>query len=288
MLDILTYGLLRGATFAAVAFGFSLVTGVLGIVNMAHGVYVVFGALVSYSLHIGLGWNLALAVLGASLATALLAAVFQTVFIARVQTTNPLMVLVQTFGLAIVCVKVFDKTWGAGEKMIRADVPYFPIIELGDIIVPTIEAVIFAIALLSAIALLLMLNFSTFGRSLRACRDSPRSASLLGINPKAIYLKTMIVCGLWTGLAGALLIMIKPIAPYMQLQWTVDAFLISIAGGMGSIGGVLIGGFLYGLLSYSASYYYPALAPALVFGALILLLVFRPNGLFGLGAVTRK
>ena len=287
MLDVLVYGLLRGATFAAVAFGFSLVTGVLGVVNMAHGVFVVFGALVTYSLH-ALGWNLPLAALAAALATSALAGLFQILFISRVQTSNPLMVLVQTFALAIVCGKLFDKTWGAGEKMIRADVPYLPVIELGDIIVPTIEVIIFAIAVLSAIALLSMLNFSVFGKSIRACRDDPRSASLLGINPKAVYLLTMVVCGLWTGLAGALLIMIKPIAPYMQLHWTVDAFLIVVAGGMGSIGGVLIAAFLYGILSYAASFYYPSIAPALIFGALILLLVFRPNGLFGLGVVTRK
>ncbi len=288
MLDVVVYGLLRGATFAAVAFGFSLVTGVLGVVNMAHGVFVVFGALATYSLHIGLGWSLPLAVAGATLATGAVAAVFQLLFISRVQTSNPLMVLVQTFALAIVCGKIFDKTWGAGEKMIRADVAFYPVIEVGEIIVPTIEVVIFAIAVLSAAALLVMLNSSVFGRSMRACRDSPRSAALLGIDPKAIYLKTMLVCGLWTGLAGALLIMIKPVAPYMQMHWTVDAFLIVVAGGMGSIGGVLIAAFLYGVLSYSASYYYPSIAPALVFGALILLLVFRPNGLFGLGAVTRK
>lgn len=288
MLDVFIYGLLRGATFAVVAFGFSLVTGVLGVVNMAHGVFVVFGALVTYSLHTDLGLNLALAVVIAAFATAVLAAAFQAFLISRVQAANPLMVLVQTFGLAIVCAKVFDKTWGAGEKMIRANIPYLPVVEWGDFIVPTIEVVIFLVALISAAALVAMLNYSTFGRSIRACRDDPRSASLLGVDPKTIYLLTMVICGLWTGLAGALLIMIKPIAPYMQLQWTVDAFLIVIAGGMGSIGGVLIGGVLFGVLSYAATYYYPAIAPALIFGTLILLLVFRPNGLFGLGIVTRK
>lgn len=288
MLDVLVYGLLRGATFAAVAFGFSLVMGVLGVVNMAHGVYVVFGALATWSLHSQLGWSLPFAVAGAAAATAALAALFQVAFIARVQTKNTLMVLVQTFGLAIVCAKIFDKTWGAGEKMIRADLPWRPIVEFGDVVIPTVELVIFAIAVLSAVGLLLMLNRSSFGRSIRACRDNPQSAALLGVNPQAVYLLTMVVCGLWTGLAGALLILIKPIAPYMQLQWTVDAFLIVVAGGMGSIGGVLIAGFLYGVLNYAASFYFPAIAPALIFGTLILLLLFRPHGLFGLDVVTRK
>jgi branched-chain amino acid transport system permease protein len=74
----------------------------------------------------------------------------------------------------------------------------------------------------------------------------------------------------------------------MHLHWTVDAFLIVIIGGQGSMLGVLLGGFLYGILNYVAFYYFPSIAPALVFGALILVLLLRPQGLFGLGTVVRK
>jgi branched-chain amino acid transport system permease protein len=287
MLDVLLYGVLRGSLFALASFGFALVLGVLGIVNMIHGLYIVLGGLLTHALN-AKGVPLPLAMLIAVLATGLFATVMHKAFIERVFKQNSLMVLVQTFGLSIVVTRLLEIWLGSGERLVRADVPGLPIIEIGDTIIPTIEVVLFVVALLSALGLMLLLEHTDFGRSLRACRDNPRSAALLGIDVDSIYTRTMLVCGLWAGLAGALVVGIKPIAPYMHLTWTVDAFLIVIIGGQGSMLGVLLGGFLYGIVNYVAYYYYPSIAPALVFGALVLVLVLRPQGLFGLGAVVRK
>lgn len=288
MLDVLVYGLLRGAIFALVGFGFSLVLGVLNIVNVTHGIFVIFGGLFAHVLFAEYGWNLVLAIVTASVATAAMAAVLQKMFIERVHSTNPLMVLVQTLGLAIVITSIFEKAWGSSERLISASVPGYPILEIGRVIVPTLEIVIFVIALLSAGLLFLVLERTEFGRTIRACRDDPRSAALLGVDIDSVYLKTMIVCGLWTGLAGALLIMTEPLAPYMHLHWTIEAFLIVIIGGLGSMPGVLLGGLIYGVINYFAFYYYPAIAPALIFGGLTLLLLIRPQGVLGLGTVIRK
>lgn len=287
MLDVLLYGVLRGALFALASFGFALVLGVLGIVNMTHGLYIVFGAVLTHALH-AKGLVLPVAIPVAVVATGLLAVVMHKLFVEKVFKSNPLMVLVQTFGLSIVVARVLELSLGSSERLLRVDVPGLPIVEFGSVIIPTIEVVMFVIALASAGALMLLLDRTDFGRSVRACRDNPRSAAILGINVDSVYTKTMLVCGLWAGLAGALVVGIKPMAPYMHLHWTVDAFLIVIIGGLGSMGGVLLGGFLYGIANYVAYYYFPAIAPALVFGALILLLLFRPEGLFGLGAVVRK
>src|SRR3546814_15686010 len=109
---------------------------------------------------------------------------------------------------------------------------------------------------------------SVFGRSIRACRDNPESAAILGINVGSVYIKTMFICGLWTGLAGALLIGIQPLAPYMYMHWTIDAFLIVIIGGLSSIPGVLLAGFLSGVLIYTAYYSLSTLAPAHINGSL--------------------
>ncbi|TXL69711.1 branched-chain amino acid ABC transporter permease [Vineibacter terrae] len=288
MLDVLIYGLLRGATFALVAFGFSLVLGVLNIVNITHGIFIIFGGLITYTLFSELGWPLPLAVVTASLATGALAGVLQKAFIERVHSANPLMVLVQTLGLAIVITSIFEKTWGTSERLINAIIPGYPIIQVGDFIVPTLEVVTFVIALASAGVLYLAMERTEFGRTVRACRDNPRSAALLGIDISGVYLKTMIVCGLWTGLAGALLITTQPLAPYMHLHWTIEAFLIVIIGGLGSMPGVLVGGLLYGIFNHLAYFYYPAFAPALIFSGLVVLLLVRPQGVFGLGAVIRK
>jgi branched-chain amino acid transport system permease protein len=287
MLDVLLYGVMRGALFALASFGFALVLGVLGIVNMTHGLFIVLGALLTHVLHAkGLALPLAMAV--AVVGTGLFAVIVHKGAIARVFKQNPLMVLVQTFGLSIVVTRGLELWLGSGERLVRADVPGLPIVEIGPAIIPTIEIVMFAAALLSALGLMLMLKRTDFGRALRACRDSPRSAALLGIDVDSVYTRTMLVCGLWAGLAGALVVGIKPMAPYMNMSWTLDAFLITVIGGQGSMAGVLLGGFLYGLLNYIAFYYYPSVAPALVFGALILVLVLRPQGLFGLGTVVRK
>lgn len=287
MLDVLLYGVLRGSLFALASFGFALVLGVLGIVNMIHGLYIVLGGLLTHALN-AKGVPLPLAMLIAVLATGLFATVMHKAFIERVFKQNSLMVLVQTFGLSIVVTRLLEITLGSGERLVRADVPGMPIIEIGDTIIPTIEVVLFLVALLSALALMLLLERTDFGRSLRACRDNPRSAALLGIDVNSIYTRTMLVCGLWAGLAGALVVGIKPMAPYMHLTWTVDAFLIVIIGGQGSMLGVLLGGFLYGIVNYVAYYYFPSIAPALVFGGLVLVLMLRPQGLFGLGTVVRK
>jgi branched-chain amino acid transport system permease protein len=287
MLDVLIYGVLRGGLFALAAFGFALVLGVLGIVNMTHGLYIVMGAVLTHAMH-AKGVLLPVAMAIAVAATGLFAVIMHKAFVERVFKANPLMVLVQTFGLSIVVTRALELSVGSGERLLRVDVPGFPIVEIGSAIVPTIEIVMFAVALLSALALMLLLDRTDFGRSVRACRDNPRSAALLGIDVDSVYTRTMLVCGLWAGLAGALVVGIKPMAPYMHLHWTVDAFLIVIIGGQGSMLGVLLGGFLYGIVNYLAFYYFPSIAPALVFGALILVLLLRPQGLFGLGSVVRK
>ncbi len=269
------------------AFGFSLVLGVLGIVNLAHGVFIVLGAVLTYALY-NEGLPLIIAALIAAMTTGLLGVLIQRLFIARVFDMHPLMVLVQTFGIAIVISEIANIVFGTSERLLRVDVPGLPIIELGSLFVPTYELIVFAIALASAGLLAALLRYTQFGKAVRACRDDLASATLVGINTPRIFTLTMGLCGLWAGLAGALILGLRPTAPHMHFMWTVDAFLIVIIGGLGSISGALIGGFIYGVLNFAAYYYWPSVAPAVIFGTLIAVLMLRPQGLFGLGQVVRK
>ncbi len=269
------------------AFGFSLVLGVLGIVNLAHGVFIVLGAVLTYALY-NEGLPLIIAALIAAMTTGLLGVLIQRLFIARVFDMHPLMVLVQTFGIAIVISEIANIVFGTSERLLRVDVPGLPIIELGNLFVPTYELIVFAIALASAGLLAALLRYTQFGKAVRACRDDLASATLVGINTPRIFTLTMGLCGLWAGLAGALILGLRPTAPHMHFMWTVDAFLIVIIGGLGSISGALIGGFIYGVLNFAAYYYWPSVAPAVIFGTLIAVLMLRPQGLFGLGQVVRK
>lgn len=287
MLDVLLFGFLRGAVFAMAAFGFSLVLGVLGIVNLAHGVFIVLGAVLTYLLY-DEGLPLVIAALMAALTTGLLGVLIQRLFIARVFDMHPLMVLVQTFGIAIIISEIANLIFGTSERLVRVDIPGLPTVGLGSLVVPTYELIVFAIALASAGLLAALLRYTEFGKAVRACRDSLESAALVGINVPRVFMLTMGICGLWAGLAGALILGLRPTAPHMHFMWTVDAFLIVIIGGLGSISGALIGGFVYGVLNFAAYYYWPSVAPAVIFGTLIAVLMLRPQGLFGLGQVIRK
>lgn len=287
MLDILVYGLLRGAVFALAAFGFSLVLGVLGIVNLAHGVFIVLGAVITHSLFVA-GLPLPLAILGAISVTGLLGLLIQRVFIDKVFHLHPLMVLVQTFGVAIVISELAKLWFGSSERLLRVDFPGVPFLWLGDVFIPTFEVVVFLIALVSAGLLMAFLRYTGFGRAIRACRDNAESASLNGINVPRIFMLTMGICGIWAGLAGALIVGLRPTALHMHFMWTVEAFLVVIIGGMGSMVGALVGGFLFGIINFAAFYFWPSTAPALIYGTLILLLMVRPQGLFGLAEAVRK
>lgn len=287
MLDIILYGLLRGSVFALAAFGFSLVLGVLGIVNLAHGVFIVLGAAITHGLYAA-GYPLVVAVLVAIVCTGLLGLFIQKAFIDRIFHLHPLMVLVQTFGIAVVVSELAELYFGSSERLLRVDVPGIPYIWLGEIFIPTFEVLVFLIALASAGILMALLKFTNFGRAIRACRDSKEAASLVGVNVPRVFMLTMGICGVWAGLAGALIVGMRPTAPHMHFIWTVEAFLVVIIGGMGSMIGALIGGLLYGILNFAAFYYWPSLAPAIIYLSLIFMLMIRPEGLFGFGAVVRK
>ena len=87
------------------------------------------------------------------------------------------------------------------------------------------------------------------------------------------YESTMLIAGLWSGLAGGLFVTLSPLATYMHFNWTVDSFLVIVIGGLGSMVGALLGGLLFGVLSFGASFYAPTIAPAITFGVLLMFLM---------------
>lgn len=288
MEDVIVYGILRGGIYALAAFGFSLVLGVIGIVNFAHGTLVVFGGLLTHYLSTRLGLPYVFALLFGAAGTGLLAAVIQRFFVARTFKLEPLMVLVQTFGIATVITELGIHYWGSEERILRIDAGLPPGFFLGSTFVPSFDFLLFLVSLLSAAALYLLLQKTEFGRAVRACRDARQSAQLNGINLKAMFEKTMFVSGAWAGLAGGMFITLSPLAPYMDFHWTIDSFLVIVIGGLGSMVGALVGGLVFGVLSFAASYYAPTIAPSITFSVLLLFLLFRPQGLFGSASVARK
>lgn len=288
MEDVVVYGLLRGGVYALAALGFSLVLGVVGIVNFAHGAMVVFGGLLANYLVSQLAVPYLIAVVLSILGTGILALVVQRIFITRTFRLEPLMVLVQTFGIATVITELATLGWGSEERVLRITTGLPAGFELGPTFVPTLDLIIFLVSIGSASLLFYVMAKTEFGRAIRACSDNRESAQLNGINLKATFDKTMLLAGMWAGLAGALFVTLSPVAPYMHFNWTVDSFLVITIGGLGSMLGAMLGGLIFGILSFAAAFYLPTIAPAVTFGVLLLFLLFRPQGLLGAGSATRK
>jgi branched-chain amino acid transport system permease protein len=288
MEDVLLYGVLRGGIYALAAFGFSLVLGVIGIVNFAHGSMVILGGLLTQYLATALGLPYVAALAGGALGTGLLAVLIQRLFISRTFQLEPVMVLVQTIGIATVITELGTLGWGNEERMLRIKTGLPSGWEIGETFIPAFDLLIFVVSLLSAGLLFFIMTKTSFGRAIRACSDNRESAQLSGIDLAGTFEKTMFVSGVWAGLAGGMFVTLSPLAPYMHFSWTVDSFLVITIGGLGSMIGALLGGLLFGILSFGASFYAPTIAPAITFGVLLLLLIFRPQGLLGVKSVTRK
>ncbi|MEP9351893.1 branched-chain amino acid ABC transporter permease [Xanthobacter sp. KR7-225] len=288
MEDVIIYGLLRGGIYALAAFGFSLVLGVIGIVNFAHGALVVFGGLLTHYLATKFALPYVPALLLAAVMTGLLAGLIQRLFIARTFTSEPLMVLVQTFGIATVVTELGIHYWGSQERVLRVETGLPPGFFIGNTFVPSFDFLLFLLSLISAGVLYLLIQKTRFGRAVRACRDERQSAQLNGINLSRTFEQTMFVSGAWSGLAGGMFIALSPLAPYMDFDWTINSFLVMVIGGLGSMVGVLVGGLIFGVLAFASSFYFPTIAPSVTFSVLLLFLLFRPEGLFRTGQGARK
>lgn len=288
MEDVVIYGLLRGGIFALAAFGFSLVLGVIGIVNFAHGALVVLGGMLTYYINVNLGTPYVISLLFGALGTGIVASAIQRYLITRTFHLEPLMVLVLTFGVATVLTETGIKIWGSEERVIRVTTHLPAGFTMGSTFVPTFDFILFIVSLISAGFLYILLRSTEFGRAVRACRDDRISAQLSGINLSSTFVKTMFVSGIWAGLAGGMFVTLSPLAPYMDFAWTIDSFLIIVIGGLGSMLGALVGGLLFGILSFATAFYMPTIAPAVTYSVLLVFLLLRPEGLFGSGIVTRK
>lgn len=280
-IQVLVNGLALGGLYACIAAGFSLVWGVLNIINILHGSLIVLGGYLAFFAHQYLGINPFLFAPIAGVITFLLGFVIQRLMINPVMGRPVLITLVLTFGLNL----FLDNTMLAAFKADYRKVilqPPLGILEFASIIVPVdrIYATVVGLALVGA--LWLLLGFTQLGRAIVAVRMDRDAASLMGIDVRWTY---AIAFGLGTfmaGSAGALLAAIFPISPVSSSGYLGKAFVICVLGGLGGIPGVVVGGFALGVIeSFGALALGPEHALTISFLLLIVLLIVRPTGLLG-------
>jgi branched-chain amino acid transport system permease protein len=285
LLEQLINGITLGSIYAIVALGFTLVFGVLGIINMAHGEIFMVGAFVGVMVTSVLGLPLWIAFIAAIGVTAILGYLLERVALRPLrgkQGVSHLAPLISTIGISIFLENLSHHIFGAGNKPFRnsfAEIQF----QLGSITIYLVQIVIFIISIALMVALSYWLSKTKAGKALRATAENIETASILGVNTKRTITTTVIIASAMGGIAGILVGMaFNSVNPQMGLSMGLKGLAIIILGGMGNVKGAMAGGLILGIaetimVAYGDSGYRDAVA----FIIIIFILLLRPQGIFG-------
>ena len=285
LIEQLINGITLGSIYAVVALGFTLVFGVLGIINMAHGEIFMMGAFVGVILTGVLGWPLWLAFLIAIAVTGVLGYLLERFALRPLRGkkgVSHLAPLISTIGVSILLENLTHHFFGAGNKPFRT--PFAEIsFQVGSITIYLVQLVIFVISVILMVSLSYWLSKTKAGKALRATAENLETASILGVDTKRIIILTVVIASAMGGIAGILVGMaFNSVSPQMGLAIGLKGLAIIILGGMGNVKGAMVGGLILGLsetilVAYGNSGYRDAIA----FIMIIVILLLRPQGIFG-------
>ncbi|HYB42147.1 MAG TPA: branched-chain amino acid ABC transporter permease [Candidatus Methylomirabilis sp.] len=276
-------GVLQGGVYAAAAVGLSLVFGVSGILNAAHGELIMLGAFATYWLftlcHVDplLTLPISFALLGA------LGWLLQYFVLNRTLGKPLLLSLLVTFGISLILVNAALRLWSADYRMMR--VPYLDhSLIVGPFIVPLARLVACAAGVAMVAGLSWLLGSTALGRMIRATAQDWEMARLVGVNPRQIYALTFGIGAGISGMAGSLVAFYTPVEPNMGLTYTLFAFAVVVLGGLGYTAGVVWGGLALGVAqALTETYLEAGLSLLVAFLLLYLILRFMPAGIMGKG-----
>ncbi|MBU0725457.1 MAG: branched-chain amino acid ABC transporter permease [Alphaproteobacteria bacterium] len=279
ILQILVNGLVLGALYACIAVGFSLVWGVLNIINMLHGSFIILGGYLTFFAWFYLGLNPILALPVVALVLYALGYVLQYIFINKVVTSPVLTTLTLTFGLDMILYNLMTVYFTATPRRVTMDMGSADIL---GVIMPMDRVMGMALAFLLTGLLYVVMRASTIGRAIVAVRMDRQAAALMGIRVNRIYAITFGIGALMAGAAGAVFAIVFPVTTNLTGVFLGKAFVICVIGGLGSVPGALVGGLALGIIESFAGFVLgPQHAMTLGFVLMLVLLVVRPTGLIG-------
>ncbi len=301
--DFIVLGVAQGSIYALIALGYTLVYGILRMINFAHGEVFMFGAFGSYFFANAYGDSgflerqpvLALTII---FAVAILTSVTVAVLLERIayrplRGAPRLVPLITAIGASLFLQNSARGFFGAQTRGYAKPGFLDGGWEILGIAFPRIRVVVFLVAVVSVVLLTLFISRTTTGKSMRAVAEDSEIASLMGINVNRVIVVTFAIGGVLAGIAGVLFAMtFEAVNFFMGFQPGIAAFTAAVLGGIGSIAGAALGGLTLGLLEslgpslILTGYNIPSpfqLKPAFTFLVLVLVLVFRPGGILGTG-----
>jgi branched-chain amino acid transport system permease protein len=279
--QVLINALVLGCLYACIAIGFSLVWGVLNVINLIHGSFIVLGAYLAWAAYQWLSIPPWFALAIAAPLFFGLGYLLQHLILNRVITAPVLVTLTLTFGLDLILNNVMIYYFKADYRKLTLSPPMGSVSIL-DVVVPVDRLLATASALVLTGLLYLVLRRSRIGRAIVAVRLDRDAAVLMGVDVKSIYAIAFGLGAALAGCAGVLMSLIFPISPLTSSTFLGKSFVVCVLGGLGSVSGALAGGLLLAFVEgFGSTLFGPAHATTLSFGLLIIFLVVRPQGLVG-------
>lgn len=281
-LQLIIGGILQGGIYALAAFGLSLIFGVSNILNLAHGEFLMLGAMVSFLVFTGTELSPFVIALGLIPLFFAAGSLFERGLIrplaGRPEHVRLVASILVTLGASIAIEDFASFTFGPNEKALAYTLPSF---EVGPIIVSTIRLTGLAFILVLTLALHAFLKRTYQGRAIVATTQNRRGAMLVGVNIQRVANLSFGIGAILAALAGVFFVIMFPVTPYVGLPLTLKYLCIIVLGGLGSLVGTLLGGLVLGLVEILVAYYSPHWSETSAFIILVLILLIRPQGLFG-------
>ena len=280
-----------GGVYALFALGFTLVFGVLNVINLAHGAVFMIGAYAALEAVLVFHLSLIPAIFVAMVATAVAGWVLDRMIFAplRARRAPHLAPMIATIGLTLCLTSLVEGYFGS--ENLRFPSEFLPVstLTVADVQITWLELKIIFLAVLLMGLLLWILRHSGAGRALRAVAESPKAAALLGVDVERLFCATSVIGSILGGMAGVLIALYSnAVFPRMGQPMLHKGIAVVILGGMGDVRGALIGGFFLGFAEvFSIAYVGSTMRDAVAFGLLFTVLLIRPNGLFGHAAQRR-
>lgn len=274
-------GLIVGSLLFLVAAGLTLIFGVLGIVNFAHGSLYMLGAYIALSAF-RVSESFIVATIIGALGVGLFSLVFERFFMRRVYGADVLMQLLVCYAFILILDDAVKIIWGS-EFQSMGMPEYFqaPPVFLAGGVIPVFYIYLIGAAAVMAIGLWLLLSKTKIGKIVRAAAVNPSMTSALGLNTSLIYAGVFAFGGALAGLAGALAAPVRSMSPGMGFSILIESFIVTVIGGMGSVSGALVGALIIGLIRSFGSIGFPLFIEGVMFIAMAAILVLKPSGIMG-------
>lgn len=280
-------GLQTGSIYALIALGYTMVYGIVKLINFAHGDILMVGAYIAF-MCVTNGFGLTSALLVAVLFCVILGVVIEKLAYKPLRDGSRMNVLITAIGVSFLLESVALIYFGASPKVISLNnVPIFlsndKYVNILGIDASYLSLFIIIVSIICMILLYLFIKFTNLGKAMRAVAQDLSAAKLMGINTDFTISITFAIGSALGALGGVMYALMYPrIDPYMGLLPGLKAFIAAVFGGIGSIPGAVIGGYLMGIIeNYVKGYISSTWANPIVFGILIITLIFRPNGILG-------